>query len=141
MGSTVLTMSPAPPAAARTLVSRARRGDVDAREELAQAEPETPQLTEENYEAMLSVDLLEMEVGFDLVPLVDPRKGGECWSCPAKWHRTTRGVTGNQACTNNFGQIFVDPQGMCRALIDGFSSLTGQALQLAGERGIGRQAA
>lgn len=35
MGSTVLTMSPAP-AAARTLVSRARSGDVEAREELAQ---------------------------------------------------------------------------------------------------------
>jgi RNA polymerase sigma-70 factor (ECF subfamily) len=36
MGSTVLTMSPAPPAAARTLVSRARSGDAEAREELAQ---------------------------------------------------------------------------------------------------------
>ena len=36
MGSTVLTMSATPPAAAGTLVSRARRGDADAREELAQ---------------------------------------------------------------------------------------------------------
>ena len=35
MGSTVLTMSPAPMAPARTLVSRARDGEVDAREELA----------------------------------------------------------------------------------------------------------
>ena len=36
MGSTVLTMSSAPPAPAAALVSRARRGEVDAREELAQ---------------------------------------------------------------------------------------------------------
>ncbi len=35
MGSTVLTMSPALPAPARTLVSRARDGEADAREELA----------------------------------------------------------------------------------------------------------
>lgn len=35
MGSTVLTMRPAPPAPAGTLVSRAREGQVDAREELA----------------------------------------------------------------------------------------------------------
>jgi len=36
MGSTVLTMSPAPPAPGRTLVARARDGETDAREELAQ---------------------------------------------------------------------------------------------------------
>jgi len=36
MGSTVLTMSSAPPAPAAALVSRARRGEADAREELAQ---------------------------------------------------------------------------------------------------------
>jgi len=36
MGSTVLTMSAAPPPPVRTLVSRARDGEADAREELAQ---------------------------------------------------------------------------------------------------------
>jgi len=32
---------------------------------------------EENYEAMLSVDLLEMEVGYGLIPLVDAGQNGE----------------------------------------------------------------
>ncbi|CAN0562108.1 unnamed protein product, partial [Laminaria digitata] len=29
----------------------------------------------------------------------DPRKGGECWSCPKRTYRTTRAVTSPQACT------------------------------------------
>lgn len=47
------------------------------REELAAERPEQPQLTEENYEKMLSVDLLEMEVGYGLIPLVDSTQNGE----------------------------------------------------------------
>ncbi len=34
-------------------------------------------LEEENYEQMLSVDLLEMEVGYGLIPLVDTAQNGE----------------------------------------------------------------
>jgi flagellar biosynthesis protein FlhA len=34
-------------------------------------------LEEENYEQMLSVDLLEMEVGYGLIPLVDTSQNGE----------------------------------------------------------------
>lgn len=45
--------------------------------ELEAAAPERPQLTEENYEQMLSVDLLEMEVGYGLIPLVDASQDGE----------------------------------------------------------------
>ena len=41
------------------------------------AEPAPQQLSEENYEAMLSVDLLEMEVGYGLIPLVDAAQQGE----------------------------------------------------------------
>ena len=44
----------------------------------------------------------------------DPRKGGECWSCPAKWQRTTRAVTSKQACTDRFGDILVDSAAMCK---------------------------
>lgn len=46
-------------------------------EELAAEAPEPKQLTEENYEQMLSVDLLEMEVGYGLIPLVDATQNGE----------------------------------------------------------------
>lgn len=28
----------------------------------------------------------------------DPRKGGQCWSCPKGWHRTVFPVTGKKAC-------------------------------------------
>ena len=38
---------------------------------------EQPLLTEENYEQMLSVDMLEMEVGYGLIPLVDASQDGE----------------------------------------------------------------
>jgi flagellar biosynthesis protein FlhA len=46
------------------------------RDELAAA-PEPKQLTEENYEGMLAVDLLEMEVGYGLIPMVDASQNGE----------------------------------------------------------------
>ncbi len=39
--------------------------------------PEPKLLEEENYEQMLSVDLLEMEVGYGLIPLVDTAQNGE----------------------------------------------------------------
>lgn len=47
----------------------------------------------------------------------DPRKGGECWSCPVKTFRTTRAVTSAQACTTDFGNIIVDGTAMCRSFI------------------------
>lgn len=47
----------------------------------------------------------------------DPRKGGECWSCPANTFRTTRAVTSAQACTTDFGNIIVDGTAMCRSFI------------------------
>ncbi|WP_029913184.1 flagellar biosynthesis protein FlhA [Pelobacter seleniigenes] len=39
--------------------------------------PPPKQIEEENYEKMLSVDLLEMEVGYGLIPLVDTAQNGE----------------------------------------------------------------
>ncbi len=48
----------------------------NALEELANAE-EPKLLEEDNYEQMLSVDLLEMEVGYGLIPLVDTAQNGE----------------------------------------------------------------
>ena len=41
------------------------------------AEPETAARREENYEEMLNVDLLELEVGYGLIPLVDASQDGE----------------------------------------------------------------
>ncbi|MCW8859510.1 MAG: flagellar biosynthesis protein FlhA [Deltaproteobacteria bacterium] len=46
------------------------------RRELEQA-PAPKLLEEENYEQMLAVDLLEMEVGYGLIPLVDTAQNGE----------------------------------------------------------------
>lgn len=31
----------------------------------------------------------------------DPRKGGECWSCPKYYHRTVHAVTDGKACIQN----------------------------------------
>ncbi|MFO7765989.1 MAG: flagellar biosynthesis protein FlhA [Pelovirga sp.] len=45
-------------------------------QELDEAPP-PKQIEEENYEQMLSVDLLEMEVGYGLIPLVDTAQNGE----------------------------------------------------------------
>ncbi|NOY13714.1 MAG: flagellar biosynthesis protein FlhA [Deltaproteobacteria bacterium] len=53
------------------------QAQVSLREELAAESAEPRQLTEENYEQMLSVDLLEMEVGYGLIPLVDAGQNGE----------------------------------------------------------------
>jgi flagellar biosynthesis protein FlhA len=39
--------------------------------------PLPKQIEEENYEQMLAVDLLEMEVGYGLIPLVDTAQNGE----------------------------------------------------------------
>lgn len=50
---------------------------VALRGEPAVETPDTPQLTDEDYEGMLSVDLLEMEVGYGLIPLVDASQNGE----------------------------------------------------------------
>ncbi len=47
------------------------------RDELAAETAAPKQLTEENYEQMLMVDLLEMEVGYGLIPLVDASQDGE----------------------------------------------------------------
>lgn len=47
----------------------------------------------------------------------DPRKGGECWSCPSKTFRTTRAVTSPQACTTSLTDIVVDGTAMCRSFI------------------------
>jgi flagellar biosynthesis protein FlhA len=44
--------------------------------ELALA-PAPQQLTEEKYETMLAVDMLEMEVGYGLIPMVDSSQQGE----------------------------------------------------------------
>jgi len=52
------------------------RQEVSLRDEL-DVQPEQKLLTEENYERMLAVDLLEMEVGYGLIPLVDSSQNGE----------------------------------------------------------------
>ena len=57
-------------------VQKSKEMQLVAAEEEAAA-PEQPLLTEENYEQMLSVDLLEMEVGYGLIPLVDASQDGE----------------------------------------------------------------
>ncbi len=50
-----------------------------AAEEIAAAEeiPEALQPREDNYEEMLNIDLLELEVGYGLIPLVDSTQDGE----------------------------------------------------------------
>jgi flagellar biosynthesis protein FlhA len=49
------------------------------RQEAEAAEPELapPAAREENYEQMLGIDLLELEVGYGLIPLVDAGQDGE----------------------------------------------------------------
>jgi flagellar biosynthesis protein FlhA len=56
-------------------VQKATEQATEARE-LEEA-PAPKQLEEENYEQMLAVDLLEMEVGYGLIPLVDTAQNGE----------------------------------------------------------------
>jgi hypothetical protein len=61
----------------------------------------------------------------------DPRKGGECWSCPTKWHRTINPVTSTKACASRFTQIFaVDSAAMCKSVIGGLRSGTKGAQKL-----------
>lgn len=49
---------------------------------------------------------------------LDPRNGGECWSCPASWHRTTAAVTGPRACTNQVANMLVvDTAAMCTLVV------------------------
>jgi hypothetical protein len=49
----------------------------------------------------------------------DPRKGGQCWSCPRSHkHRTVNPVTHPKACASKFVQVFAaDPGAMCRSAI------------------------
>ncbi len=56
-------------------VQKAEEQKLLVAEEEQKALPMAP--TEENYEAMLAVDLLEMEVGYGLIPLVDAAQNGE----------------------------------------------------------------
>ena len=58
-------------------VQQGKEKQTELEELEATAAPEHPQLAEENYEQMLSVDLLEMEVGYGLIPLVDASQDGE----------------------------------------------------------------
>jgi flagellar biosynthesis protein FlhA len=44
---------------------------------MAEPEVEPPVAREENYEQMLGIDLLELEVGYGLIPLVDAGQDGE----------------------------------------------------------------
>ena len=46
-------------------------------EEVPEVIEEAPVLQEENYEEMLNVDLLELEVGYGLIPFVDSAQDGE----------------------------------------------------------------
>ncbi|MFW2365722.1 MAG: flagellar biosynthesis protein FlhA [Desulforhopalus sp.] len=55
-------------------IDKARAAEVEAEVE----EPEQPLLQrEENYEEMLNVDLLQLEVGYGLIPFVDAAQDGE----------------------------------------------------------------
>jgi flagellar biosynthesis protein FlhA len=56
-------------------IQKTQKQDIEQKE-LEQA-PEPKLLEEENYEQMLSVDMLEMEVGYGLIPLVDTAQNGE----------------------------------------------------------------
>ncbi len=51
--------------------------DLEKKKPVIEAPPAPKQIEEENYEKMLSVDLLEMEVGYGLIPLVDTAQNGE----------------------------------------------------------------
>ena len=46
-------------------------------EKVVEAPPEAPLRREENYEEMLNVDLLQLEVGYGLIPFVDSSQDGE----------------------------------------------------------------
>ncbi|MCF6265585.1 MAG: flagellar biosynthesis protein FlhA [Desulfuromusa sp.] len=57
---------------------RVQRSRKESREQEQLEEAPAPKLLEEeNYEQMLAVDMLEMEVGYGLIPLVDTAQNGE----------------------------------------------------------------
>ena len=57
-------------------VQKARQ-QVEQKQLEVDSAPLPKQIEEENYEKMLNVDLLEMEVGYGLIPLVDTAQNGE----------------------------------------------------------------
>ncbi len=59
---------------------RAERVEEVAKKEEAEAEaqpPTTPEAAQEELERLLSLDILELEVGYGLIPLVDESQGGD----------------------------------------------------------------
>jgi flagellar biosynthesis protein FlhA len=58
-----------------TLDQKDRLAEIEQIEEAAA--PEAPAKREENYEEMLHVDLLQLEVGYGLIPFVDSSQDGE----------------------------------------------------------------
>lgn len=54
-----------------------RSQKVEAETKAIESRPAPQPVEEENYEQMLNVDLLEMEVGYGLIPLVDTAQNGE----------------------------------------------------------------
>lgn len=57
-------------------VQKTKQQQLEQRE-IADAAPAPKAIEEDNYEQMLTVDLLEMEVGYGLIPLVDTAQNGE----------------------------------------------------------------
>ena len=49
----------------------------EEKEEVVEKPPQAPTRREENYEEMLHVDLLQLEVGYGLIPFVDSAQDGE----------------------------------------------------------------
>ncbi|MEE9276193.1 MAG: flagellar biosynthesis protein FlhA [bacterium] len=59
-------------------LSQAKKTEILRQEEEAAAEaPESAAVTPENVESLLPLDLLELDVGYGLIPLVDARQNGE----------------------------------------------------------------
>ncbi|MFC1491120.1 flagellar biosynthesis protein FlhA [Nitrospinota bacterium] len=59
-------------------LTQAKKAEVQREEEAAAAEPaEPPSTAPESMEPYLQVDLLELDVGYSLIPLVDARQNGE----------------------------------------------------------------
>ena len=73
------------------------------------AAPEAPPLTEQQkIEALLPIDLLELEVGYALIPMVDRNQNGELLtafrasgaSSPARWASSSRPSTFETTCSS-----------------------------------------
>jgi flagellar biosynthesis protein FlhA len=59
-------------------LSQAKKNEVELEEQAALAAPaEAPSTAPESMEPFLQVDLLELDVGYSLIPLVDARQNGE----------------------------------------------------------------